>query len=113
MTYFDKYGFGGKDNIQEVKELVDLSVSIELKCHFNSGIGEYYSLSIPEIGYDIFKLRYNKVCDEDGCFLQYKDFSEHVIILLTWAESLEVVDKYRDKLVHKAKAKFLSRKEII
>ncbi len=92
---------------------MDRAISTDLQYHFNSNSGEYYSLSIPEIGYNIFKLRYNKICDEDGCFLQYKDFPEHVIILLTWAESLEIIDEYRYKLVHKTQAKFLSREEII
>jgi hypothetical protein len=106
MKYFDKYGFGEERNIHIVKKLVEQAVSIELEHNISSHI---YSLDIPEIGFDIFKLRYNKICDEDGWFLQYDKFPEHVIILLTWGDSLETVDWYRDRLVDRAKANFLTR----
>jgi hypothetical protein len=113
MTYFDKYGFGELDDIHVVKKTVEQAFSINLEHHLNSRIGDYYSLSIPEVGFDVFKLRYNKICDEEGYFLQYREFSTHVLILLTWAESLDVIDEYRDKLLANTKAEFLSRKEIL
>ena len=112
MTCFDEYGFGDRYDIHIVKEEIDFAINIDLQHHLNSRIGEYYSLSIPAVGYNIFKLRYNKICDEDGWFLQYRDFPDHVLILLTWSESLETIDEYRDKLIANTNAKFLSRKEI-
>jgi hypothetical protein len=112
MKYFDKYGFGKEIDIHTVKDLVEQAVNVELEYNISSHTGEYYSFDLPGIGFDIFKLCFNNICDEDGCFFQYKQFSEHAIILLTWGNNLETINWYQDKLVELANAKFLSRKEV-
>jgi hypothetical protein len=105
MNCFDTYGFRDQDNIHIIKERIEQAVGVELK-YYSSG--EHYMN--PGFYDDIeFRLCYNEDCDEEGCFLRYRDFSEHIIILATYSESLKIIDDCRDKLVNKAKAELLRR----
>lgn len=112
MAYFDLYGFKLEDDIEDIKSSIDEIASINLIHDFSDLTGEYYSLDIPGVGYDIFKLFYNEICDEDGCFLRFRDFPEHTIILSTWSKSLETINEYRGKLLSIDKIEFLRREDL-